>query len=133
DPEDEIDVDFVEPEAIRLFDGAPQLVQAGARAVHRLECLIAPRLHAAAKAVEAVRAHQRQRVGTQRAGQELERAPARGREPEVPVDRSEQAVALRLGEEVRGAATDVLKLDEPRLAAAAEELDYPLGPLEESG
>ena len=133
DPEDEVDVDFVEPEAIRLFDGASQLVQAGARAVHRLERPIAPRLHAAAQAVETVRTHQRQRVGTQRARQELERAPARGREPEVPVDRSEQAVELRLGEQVRGAAADVLKLDEPRLADVGEELDFPLEPLEVRG
>src|SRR5205814_8320709 len=80
DPEDEVDVDFVETETICLLNRAPQLVQAGTRAVHRLERPIAPRLHAAAQPVEAVRTYHGQRAGTQRARQELERAPARGRD-----------------------------------------------------
>src|SRR5207245_6512955 len=77
--------------------------------------------------------HERQRAGTQSAGQELESAPARGREAEVPIDRSEQALELRLGEQVRGTAADILKLDEPRLAGVGEELDFPLQPLEVRG
>jgi len=130
DAVDQIEVDLVETQIVRPLDRAADFIQARLGAIDRFQRRAAPRLDAAAQAVEAERAHQRQRLGAQTARQELEGPTTPGREREVSVERAEQPLELRLGEEVRRPAADVLILHHPGARRLGQEIDLAFQPLQ---